>query len=99
MKLLLPIILTLTGCSVASIRPEITHVSHISQHFGANKTNYGYDEVAIDLHLEPVRHLEIDIAEGVVLEGKSDYGLGYGALVGPRETFSATIGYDIPLHN
>lgn len=89
----------LTGCCPVSLRPEVTHVSHISQHFSSDPTNYGYNDVALDLHLEPTRHMMIDVSDGIILNhGGSNHGVQYtGAMMGPREVFSATVGWDIPL--
>jgi hypothetical protein len=91
---------SLSGCCTVSLRPELTHVSHLTQHF---QTEYdqslGYNEAALDLHIEPVRHLMIDVSEGMILERQQHYG-GVpfaGALEGPRETFQGTIAWDIPL--
>lgn len=94
--LIIPVLLIMASCATSvSLRPEMIHVSHASQHFGSNPTNYGYDEAALDLHLQN-GHVIVDISEGAVLEKQSGPD-AYGALEGPRETFTAIIGYDIPI--
>lgn len=41
--------LLLAGCAVLpnNVRVETEHVSHITQHFGTERTNYGYDVVGV----------------------------------------------------
>ena len=95
--------LGLTGCgTLVSLRPEVEHVSHVSQHFGSHPTNYGYDAALVDLHIETAKHLIIDVADGVVLEPEHHFpdGTSYnGGLVGPKEVFQMTVGWDIPLNH
>lgn len=89
-------IVALSGCAAVrpnNIRLYAEHVSHVSQHMGSNPTDYGYNTINLELHYEH-KGVFSDIAEGYNLGAKSDWGLGYGALVGPREVFSARIGYD-----
>lgn len=96
------VLLSISGCCPISLRPEVVHVSHISQHFQDKyDSSLGYNAVMLDLHLEPARHLEVDIADGAVLgpQHVNAYGNPYvNGLMGPREVFSATIAWDIPVH-
>ena len=90
----------LSGCCTVSVLPEITHVSHLTQHFGPRPTDFGYNAALLDLHIEPTKHVFIDVAEGIILDRGGTTNTGYqyaGALLGPREVFVATVGMDIPL--
>lgn len=89
-------IAVLTGCACvepASVRVFGEHVSHASQHFGSDPTDYGFNMVAVEAHWESEGWFA-DLDEGLNLNSKSDGGHGYGALVGPREVFTARAGYD-----
>lgn len=102
--------LLLTGCTVmrtiepSSLPIEVTHVSHLTQHFGRDPTNYGYDAVSVGAKWR-VSNLSLTVSEGVVLEPRqtwtfSDTGQQvelHSGLVGPREVFTGRITYDIPL--
>lgn len=86
----------LSGCSALrphSVLIEADHVSHISQHFGPNPTNYGFDSINVGLKWTPTKHTYFEILEGAVLEKKD--GEAYGALAGPREVFTAKAGIEI----
>ena len=91
--------LAITGC--ATLRPNdvrlyAEHVSHISQHFGSDPKCYGYQTLNVSAEWR-VKGAFLEVAEGYNLNGRSDWGEGYGALVGPRETFSARAGWDFKL--
>ncbi len=62
-------LLALSGCALTPerINAEYQHVSHISQHFGPDKTNYGYNSLGIDAHWQ-YKRVGLDIDEGAVLE-------------------------------
>jgi hypothetical protein len=78
----------------------LTHVSHSTQHFGANPTNYGYDALSIGAKWRPLKNLSRSVSEGVILESRCHTADGereYGALYGPREVFTGKIAYEIPL--
>jgi hypothetical protein len=106
------IICLLGGCSTLrqiepdSIPVEVTHVSHITQHqpFTNSPTAFGYNEISAGLKWTPTRNFSIKITDGIVLGSPVYYNTAqygrqpvYGNLFGPRETFSATLSYDIPL--
>jgi hypothetical protein len=91
-------LIALTGC--ATVQPAywdaaITHVSHATQHAGEHHTEYGYNMAAIGAHWEPTSRLHIDVTEGVVLEPCIQLyaHTECGGLYGPREVFTATVGY------
>lgn len=87
----------LTGCAALepnSIRPELGHVSHASQHFGSHPTNYGFDTAVLVAHWQ-AHSAYIDVSEGYVIERK-EYG-ACGALWGGHEVFQARVGYEFKL--
>jgi hypothetical protein len=92
--------LLLSGCALAPDRVNIEaqHVSHLSQHFGPDPTNLGYEFLGVDVHWQAGR-LGVDVAEGAVLGTCVDSATGIyncnGALAGPRETFNARVDYAI----
>jgi len=76
-----------------SVRAEIEHTSHISQHFGPDPTNYGYDAASLVAHWSLGRRFSLEVSEGAVLEScKPSW---CGGLWGPREVFQARLGYTI----
>jgi hypothetical protein len=91
--------LLLSACAVIepeSVRIVGTHVSSISQHFGSNPTDYGYQTVGLEVHWEQGRVFE-EISDGINLNSR-DCKVGwseYGSLVGPREVFEAKVGMKI----
>jgi hypothetical protein len=100
--------LALQGCALipSSIPIQIEHVSHLTQHepFTSHPTGLEYNSISAGLKWTPARNLSIKITEGVVLGGPVYYNTKndgretmYGDLLGPREVFSATVEYDIPL--
>lgn len=94
------ILLTLAGCALEpnAIRFEGEHVSHLTQHFGADPTSYGFDALNIEAHYQ-LKHAFLDISEGYVLNARDlkTNGPCYGGLWGPREVFTLRAGYEIPL--
>jgi len=86
------------GC--ATIRPSyydvnVTHVSHLSQHFTAHPTRHGYNEIAVQAVWDTESGVYVSLAEGVIIEpcGYLDNRLACGSLLGPREVFTGTVGY------
>lgn len=91
MKYLLLVYL-LSGCAALpdTVGPFVQHDSHIVQHFGNDKTDYGANLVGIDARWE-WGNLYADVAEMANAQGKRPG--GYGEIDGPRENFEARIGY------
>lgn len=97
--LIVLLFLSISGCALAPtyIAPELEHMSHITQH-GAMGTHNDHikDAVAIaqvTAHWD-VGQAFLEISEGIALNRKSgDY--AYGEIYGPREQFTAKIGYKI----
>ena len=96
----IPLCLLLTACAAAPdvIRPEIEHMSHATQHppFVAVNENYGANLAGITAEWK-LRDIHIELNESVnISHGWSGNGIrGYGEIEGPRESFSARVGYDI----
>lgn len=94
------VLLTLLGvdaCVVApdSIRPELEHMSHLTQHepFTSHPTKYGSDVINVVAHWDTPKHTYFELAEGVSIDKRDRWTQSYGELVGSREEFTARIGY------
>ena len=76
---------------------EADHVSHASQHapFTREPTDYGYESLNAGLRWRPVQGLTVDALEGAVLNRHYCDTNSYGAMVGPREVFTARVTYEI----
>jgi hypothetical protein len=102
--LILVAILALHGCVLVpnSIRPEVEHMSHATQHepFTSHPTNYGVNMVDLVAHWDIKKIAYVEIGEGIALgkpTGCAQYAdAGYGEVIGPREQFIARIGLIIP---
>lgn len=57
-----------TGCGTVRPLGEIQHISHASQHFGANRTNYGWNITSFGVRWEPAEGVVVDLLEGYSLE-------------------------------
>lgn len=90
--------LSLSGCCLVpnSVRPELSHESHLTQHepFTGHPTNLGVNIASLMLHWD-LPHSYIEIGDGIAISPRT--GLGYGDIEGPREEFSARIGLVIPI--
>lgn len=93
--LLVALIVLDEGCAVVPnrITPEIEHMSHASQHIGPNRTEYGSEIASVVLHWDLPEHVTLELAEGVDLDHRWPAQEGYGEILGPREEFTARIGY------
>ena len=97
--------MTLTGCALTpdSIRPEIEHLSHTTQHWPiashADQTHLQVNTLEIMAHWDVAKVGYLEIGEGLALEGRWNNGpySGYGEVQGPREQFIARAGLIIPL--
>lgn len=92
-RLVLPAALAaLSGCATlepASVSAEVQHDSHVMQHFGNHRTNYGYQAVGVSIHWQFTPRWYADAFEGVDFGGCSNtFGAGH-------ETFTARAGYEI----
>ena len=85
----------LGGCSIIEperVNLELQHTSHISQHFGNDRTDYGYNAAGIDLRWQ-YKRVGVDMFEGAIINScGSYYGDPYcGGMYGPREVFNARV--------
>lgn len=98
---LLAALLAVAGCALApnSIRPEFEHLSHLTQHrpFTDSPSDYNINMVNLIAHWD-VRGAYIEIGEGVVLNRYYPGENSYGEIMGPREQFTARIGYVFQVH-
>lgn len=60
----LAVMYLLTGCG--SVRPlaDYSHLSHTTQHYGDNQTNYGFDILSGGIRWRPTPGVTIDLLEG-----------------------------------
>jgi hypothetical protein len=100
--LLCLMVVFLPGCALIpnSVRPEIEHMSHLTQHepCTSHPTNYGANIASIMLHWD-TPHSYLEIGEGINL-GRAWHGgkvNGYDEIEGPREQFTARVGLIIPI--
>lgn len=86
--------LSLTGCALVpnTVSPFVEHVSHASQHFGADKTHYGYEQIGVAARWN-VKHAFLEISEGFNPGKRNSAGAACDALYGGREVFTARVGY------
>ena len=96
--------LLLTGCASVqhaveptSIRVYAEHVSHLTQHapIASEPTDFFYNTMNVEAHWQH-KGVFLDVAEGVSLQGRDTHvpWQEYGALIGPREVFTARAGYE-----
>lgn len=88
-SLIIIAVLGLNGC--ASLLPdsmpvEVSHVSHITQHFGDHPTNLGYTTIYVGFKWKR-EDFSVKVEEGYTHEHMD----------GMHEMFQATAEYDIPL--
>ena len=100
MKLYPLTLLALAGCASVeptSVRVYAEHVSHLTQHepFTDAPTAYADNLLNVEAHWQH-RGAFLDVAEGVSLQGRDTHvpWQEYGALIGPREVFTARAGYE-----
>jgi hypothetical protein len=63
---------------------EMSHTSHISQHFGANKTNYGWNVMSAGMVCRPENGLVVTLLDGYSPE----------ELDGRHEVFQGRVTYE-----
>jgi hypothetical protein len=101
--LALTMALGISGCATIvpnSIRPELEHISHASQHapFTSSPTRYGANMANLVLHWDLPKHFTAELAEGVDLDRHYRDTNSCGEIMGPREEFTARIGYTFTIH-
>lgn len=88
--------LSVTGCASLipnSVRPEIEHLSHATQHFQTFDPNYGSELFNLVAHWDIKQHAYLEIAEGVDLDRFYRSSNSYGEILGNREEFTARVGW------
>lgn len=96
MKSLIALCFLTSGCTALvpdEIRPEIEHMSHLTQHYGNNQSNYGSDIANLVVAWHTPSHINIELAEGVDVDRRFIGGGGYGEIAGPREQFTGRVSY------
>ncbi len=97
----LALILLQSGCVLVpdSIRPEISHMSHLSQHwpFTNHGTNYGVNMIEVMAHWDFRGGAYTEVGEGMALNRRAEDPEHCGEIQGPREQFIARAGWVIPL--
>jgi hypothetical protein len=92
----LALCLLLSACSLLpdEVRPELEHMSHLTQHppFTDHETHYGSNMANLVIAWTP-GPVRLEVAEGVSLDREYRAPQAYGEIVGPREEFSARISY------
>jgi hypothetical protein len=92
--------LCISGCCLApnTVRTEVSHLSHIGQHFGDHKTNYGaqYAEVIARWQFSGAY---VDVGQGYNLSPGMGTHTGWdnvcaGGICGPRELTTVSVGYE-----
>jgi hypothetical protein len=88
----------LSGCALApnTVRSELAHQSHIGQHFGGDRTNFGaqYAEVIARWKF---RGAYVDVGQGYNLSSGMGAVMGDscpGGICGPRELTTVAVGYE-----
>jgi hypothetical protein len=95
--------LALQGCMAIvpnSVRPEFEHMSHLTQHapFTDHPTRYGANMANLVLHWDAPHHLTVEVVEGIDLDRAWGQTASAGEIIGPREEFSARVGYSFLIH-
>jgi hypothetical protein len=95
LALLIP--LTLSACAVMpdTVRTEFEHISHATQHrpFTDTPTKYGANMANLVLHWDLPKRFTVELAEGIDLDRHYRDTNSCGEIMGPREEFTARIGY------
>lgn len=100
----------LSGCAALPnyVEPELIHQSHAVQHFGPEQSSYGSEAIAVDAHWNLPKHFALDLSEGLALDKRQTFPgyingsstmYGYGEVLGPREQFTARIGYKFQINH
>ena len=87
-------VLSLSGCALApnTIRTDVSHLSHLSQHFGDHRTNMGAEMAEVTARWNDGGAF-VDLTEGYNLS-PSDEHVCIGGICGPRELTEVSVGYE-----
>ncbi len=90
--------LALSGCALApnTIRTEVAHLSHLGQHFGGDRTNYGAEYAEVIARWK-FKGAYVDLGQGYNVS--PGMGTGWkevcpGGICGPRELTTVAVGYE-----
>ena len=93
--------LCISGCAIEpnTVRVEGEHLSHLTQHFGADPTHFGLDSVSVVAHWGKPAGAFLELGEGIELDRamRVNGDREIGAFFGPRELFTGRIGYTFKL--
>src|SRR5271156_4558855 len=92
-------VIALGGCALMpnSIRPEIAHMSHVSQHFDEADGHNAINMAQVTVHWDLPKRFYVEATEGVALNAPNGNG-GFGEISGPRDQFTARVGYVFTIH-
>jgi hypothetical protein len=96
MRIFSALFVLLTGCALApdSVRPELEHMSHLSEHFGSNQQEYAVNIVNAIAHWDLTKRAYFEIAEGYNISPHWIQYNSFGEIVGNnREETSVRVGY------
>jgi hypothetical protein len=99
-KSLCCLLLALSGCQMVpnTVSPELIHQSHIMQHrpLTDEPTNYHADQFAVAARWAKRTGPFLELSEGISLDKAYNQGginPSYGAMIGPKEEFTARVGW------
>lgn len=80
-----------------AVDAEFDHISHASQHFGVDQTNYGAEIAALVARWQLGPRVSVSLSEGFTFgpRWQSAGDFGYGAILGPREVFQGRIAVNL----
>jgi hypothetical protein len=90
--LIAPLLLSACAMVPNSIRPELEHMTHVSQPEPLTHPQYAADIASIVLHWDLPKRFTLELAEGFVIEPRSSP-VSFGEIVGPREQFTMRLAY------
>ena len=93
---ILAVLALLSGCAALApdyLKAETAHVSHLSQHFGPDQTDYGYNQVGLLLGYSR----EVSGGNGATAYLEIGEAYAHPKLDNRNEVFNARAGFIIPL--
>lgn len=65
------------GCAAVEpdkVRVGVEHLSSVTQHFGADRTNVGFQLATVDLEWRPSKHSYIELQEAYIVGANASFG-------------------------
>lgn len=87
--------LGLAGCETVKpnhIRVGVEHLSSVTQHFGSNPTDFGFNAGTISAEWEPTKHTYVEVQEAYIIGNNAKFSGGNG-----HEYFEARAGVQFNL--